>query len=189
MSNLLNRHARRGGPASIGARVAAKLTGQSASDETDDETMTDGSEEEDASGDQTEEDASADDDEESAEGGEPAEGDDDEDESGPQAAVNAETNRVLAIVGSPEGLANPAMAVELASADEDGHRMSATRAIKLLKSSGPKTGGGRLDAKLRGQTAGLGPDGESGGQPQSSADKRAAAREAMKARVSADSRK
>ena len=64
MPNLLNRHARTGGPQSIGARVAARLTGQSASEDTDDETMTDGSEEEEGSGDQTEEDASADDDEE-----------------------------------------------------------------------------------------------------------------------------
>lgn len=97
------------------------------------------------------------------------EGDEDETDETPDgdektesaSAVNAETKRVLGIVGSNAGLANPALAIELAGVDEDGHRMSAKRATSLLQSAGASSKKTKtLAGKVTGHSGGLAPDSE-----------------------------
>lgn len=103
-------------------------------------------------------------------------------------AVQAETDRVLAIVGSPAGLANPSAAVKLAQADEQGHRMSVARATSLLADMAPaQAAAPSLGQKLAGQTGALGPDGKQA-QADDPETKRATAYEARKQRQSAASR-
>lgn len=102
-------------------------------------------------------------------------------------AVNSETTRVLAIVGSPQGLANPEMAVELAKPDDEGQRLSADRALSLLEKSGTAAKGSKLAAKVSNHENGLGAD-TNGGQPLSTSDRRAAARDARKQRQQEASR-
>ena len=106
-------------------------------------------------------DAGADDDEGGDGKGDEDKGDrDSEGQDGTASAVAAETARCQAIVTSKEGMANPALAHELAF-DTSEDRMSAERAIRVLGKAGPaakSAKGGALGAALAGQGDGLGPD-------------------------------
>lgn len=151
------------------AAAVAKLNA-TAEDEDNEEAAAaedDGQEEEAAAeADDTEETAAAEDD-----GGE------DDDDGDMNAAVDAETQRISAIVTSEAGMANPTLAHQLAFDTSDG-RMSAARAKKVLDAAGPASaqGKGKLNNALKGNGHGLGADGQDPNAGKTTAEKRASAR-------------
>ncbi|MEM1375880.1 MAG: hypothetical protein AAGG69_00680 [Pseudomonadota bacterium] len=172
MSNVLAAALGRSG------RKAGKVTSQT----DDDETMV--NEEEDAETTVTED---ADEtDAETTDPDEEAEGDDndytaaDEETDEEMAASRRGANRVLAIMGSEAGMANPAGALKVARME----KLSASEAIDLIPNATATKPKGKLDSRLRGKAKAVAPDAPEAAKPsedQSLNDRMAARNAAAKA--------